>query len=138
MTRIVIDTNVFVSGLLTPGGNCSQIIMRLLKSEFTLILDSKIYQEYREVFSRSKFNFNLDWVSEFLTAVSQNAIWVQPSSTSIKLPDPEDLKFLAAALAGKAKFLVTGNLKHFPEKICQPIRIVSPQKFLAFHTSKNL
>ena len=54
--KIVLDTNVLVSGLLTPFGNCGEIVRMLTSEEITLCIDSRILVEYEEVLSRPQFN----------------------------------------------------------------------------------
>ena len=47
-----------------------------------------------------------------------------------RLPDPDDEIFLEVALSGNARYLVTGNLKHYPEQNRQGARVLSPREFL--------
>ena len=56
--KIVLDTNVLVSGLLTPFGTCGAIVRMLTSDEFTLCVDSRILVEYDEVLHRPRFNID--------------------------------------------------------------------------------
>jgi predicted nucleic acid-binding protein len=49
-------------------------------------------------------------------------------------PDPDDDKFIACALAGKADFLVTGNKRHFPQDGLSRARVVNAAELLEFIT----
>jgi|GEM_PF-5838787 hypothetical protein len=49
-----------------------------------------------------------------------------PRSLTPTLPDPDDEVFLAAALVAPDQILVTGNAARFPEKLCRPVRILTP------------
>ena len=49
-------------------------------------------------------------------------------------PDPDDDKFIACAMAGKADFLVTGNKRHFPQIQPTGARIVSAGEVLEIIT----
>ena len=52
---------------------------------------------------------------------------------SEQLPDSGDEVFLAVALAAQVRYLVIGNLKHYPAKSRQGIRVVSPRDFLELY-----
>ncbi len=47
-------------------------------------------------------------------AIRENGFWVSPSERVRACSDPDDDMFLECALAAKAEYVVTGNLKHFP------------------------
>jgi len=46
------------------------------------------------------------------------------------LPDPDDRIYLDLAITANADYIITGNKKHFPEKLCEGIKILSPREFL--------
>jgi predicted nucleic acid-binding protein len=50
----------------------------------------------------------------------------------LQLPDPDDRHVLAAAMAGHARYLVTFNLKYFPNRVLEPykIQVIHPDEFL--------
>jgi len=50
-----------------------------------------------------------------------------------KLADRSDEPFLGVALAGDARCLITGNVKHFPESKCQGMKVLLPSEFLEFY-----
>jgi predicted nucleic acid-binding protein len=56
-----------------------------------------------------------------------------PLDHRFALDDPDDEVYLATALAGRAEILITGDLRHFPERHYGPIGILSPAEFLAWH-----
>ncbi len=47
-----------------------------------------------------------------------------------RLPDSSDEPFLEVAVAARAQFLVTGNLRHFPARLRHGVAVVSPRDFL--------
>jgi predicted nucleic acid-binding protein len=53
------------------------------------------------------------------------------------LPDPDDEPFLKVAIAGKAPSLITGNASHFPARLRQGRRILSPKGFLSFYKKQQ-
>jgi putative PIN family toxin of toxin-antitoxin system len=120
----VIDTNVLVSALLTPGGTCDRILRAAINGKIRLAWNAPMLAEYRAVLLRPKFGLSAATVSALLAAfgpVDQVSLRESPS-----LPDPADEVFLGAALATADKVLVTGNRAHFPAATCSPVRVLSP------------
>lgn len=116
---VVIDTIVLVSGLL--GRNSSSptvgILNHLLTSKevITPLYCEEIFQEYENVLHREKFNFDQDEVEEVLKRIKDIGISSPRILSKISLPDLKDVVFYEVALSKEESFLVTGNIKHFPE-----------------------
>jgi len=131
--RIVLDTNVLVSGLLSPHGAPAQVLGLLLEGEIDLCVDARIIHEYREVLSRPDWPFSPDDALIVLEALLDDALMVTPLPLNLTLPDQEDVMFVETALASKADAIVTGNKKHFPRKKIKP-PVLSPAEFIRiFH-----
>lgn len=128
--RIVLDTNVLVSGLLSPYGSTGEIVRMAASGTIELCYDARILCEYRNVLIRPAFSFNKTYVDDLIVQIKACGELVPAEPLSRKLPDPDDKPFLEAALAGRAKCLVTGNLKHYPEKKRNKTVVVSPAEFL--------
>jgi putative PIN family toxin of toxin-antitoxin system len=111
--RIVLDTNVLVSGLLNPEGNPGRILDLFLAGEVTLLADDRILAEYRAVLRRPKFGLDAADVSDFLDLLEAESERVTATPIGSKLPDESDRAFVEVALAGGAESLVTGNVRHF-------------------------
>ena len=120
MCLAVIDTNVLVSAMLSKNNDSAtvQVVEKVLWGEITPVFSSEILKEYREVLSRKKFNFSNETVDYFLSAIEHFGILVTPSPMGEILPDIKDLPFYEVVMDKKddGAYLVTGNLKHFPEK----------------------
>ena len=128
--RIVLDTNVVVSGLLSDFAPPAQILDLVASSEITLIVDGRIEAEYRDVLSRTRLQLPPADVAHFL-ALLDYAERVVASPLPFALPDPDDEAFLEVAIAGGADALVTGNTAHFRithGRLDMPI--LTPRKFL--------
>lgn len=128
--KIVLDTNVLVSALLTPHGTSAKILDLILKGELILLLDDRILNEYKEVLMRKKFMFNRDSVDDLIDYFVISSEHVTASNINLKLNDPFDLAFLEVAASGNAKALITGNKKHYPLKKAE-FKILTPSEFLA-------
>ena len=130
----VIDTNVLVSAVLTPGGNCDKILRAAVEGKIRLAWSSQMLAEYRMVLSRPKFKLPPPIVAAILAAFGP-ASQVTPSEAP-ELPDHDDEAFLAAALSTPDQILVTGNTAHFSPKVCAPVKILNPAKAAQILTSK--
>jgi predicted nucleic acid-binding protein len=105
--------------------------------EVTLCFDALILAEYSEVLYRSKFRFDKDKVAALLDHIEHRGHIVASSPLRHSLPDPDDEPFLKVAFAGKAACLVTGNSSHFPAKLCQGRKVLSPSGFLTFYKTQR-
>jgi putative PIN family toxin of toxin-antitoxin system len=135
--KIVLDTNVLVAGLLSPLGPCGEIVCMVSSGEVMLCFDALILTEYNEVLYRPKFGFDRDKVAALLDHIEHRGHTVASSPLRHSLPDPDDEAFLKAAIAGKAECLVTGNASHFPSKLCQGRKVLSPSRFLTFYKTQR-
>jgi uncharacterized protein len=113
--RIVLDTNVLVSGFLNPHGWPGRILDLVQSGAIKLLVDDRILAEYRTVLTRPRFGFPPEDIAAFLDLLSFDSEPVAARPLSATLPDPADLPFLEVAVAGRAEALVTGNLRHFAE-----------------------
>jgi putative PIN family toxin of toxin-antitoxin system len=114
--RIVLDTNVLVSAMLNAGGAPDMVLQLVLQGDITLLLDSRILDEYDEVTARARFGFDAEERRELLHALVTLGEPVPAVPLRLTLPDPEDRMFVEAALAGSADAIVTGNVAHFKPK----------------------
>lgn len=137
MTRLVLDTNVVVSGVLSPHGPCAALLAAVLNGSADLVLDARIFDEYREILARPKFDLSPGAVKSLLQGLQDLSEWILPPPLSpALLPDPDDLPFLELALAADA-LLVTGNLRHFPETARQGAVVLDPAAALVRVTASS-
>jgi len=135
--KIVLDTNVLVSGLLTPFGSSGKIVRMVFSNELTLFLDARILSEYRDVLHRPKFSFNTDDVAVLIEFIKYYGQFVSGIPLSNPLPDRDDEPFLEVAIAGNVKALVTGNAAHYPVSLREGVRLLSPAEFISFYRKKE-
>jgi predicted nucleic acid-binding protein len=130
MRLAVFDTNVIVSAGLKPGSTPARLVMDwVLADRVQLVACPCVIAEYIDVATRSKFDrykFPPEWL-EFLIESSlqlpEPPPWLHP------VPDLKDAPFLSLAHASGA-WLVTGNLKHFPESTRGGVVVLSPAEYL--------
>ncbi len=129
--RVVVDTNVMVSGVLNPHGPPGRIANALLSETITVLHDDRILLEYREVLLRPTFRLARADVEVLLDFVELAGEHVSAEPLALVLPDPNDLPFLEVATSGGADALITGNIKHFrPRRGQHRALITTPAEFL--------
>lgn len=133
--KIVLDTNVLVSGLLSPFGPPSEIMRMVSSGTFHLCVDARILSEYDEVLARPRFGFDHDAVAALLDYLSVASETVAAAPLSVRLPDRDDEPFLEVALAVGAACLVTGNLAHFPLPARAGVEVLSPAQYVERYRS---
>jgi uncharacterized protein len=128
--KIVLDTNVLVSGLLNPDGKPGRVVDLFLAGEITLLVDDRILAEYRAVLPRPKFGFDASDIADVIDQITAESVRVMASPLGISLPDETDVPFLEVALAGGAQILVTGNARHFKLPRGASLAVESPAEFV--------
>lgn len=111
--RLVIDTNIIVSALLSSESRAFQLLSDILDGKYTILISDEIYQEYQDVLYRDKFCFDNEIICFLLNWFKENAVWIQVLETNTPMLDEDDRAFYDLAKSCKAK-LVTGNIKHYP------------------------
>ena len=129
--KVVLDTNVVVSGLLQSKGNPAHVLTLALAGAVKVCHDQRILAEYAEVLRRPRFKFAPKSVRAVLTKLETDGVAIDASDqTDLNLPDGDDEPFLAVALASSSDFLVTGNLSDYPPDKRRGCAIVSPAEFM--------
>jgi putative PIN family toxin of toxin-antitoxin system len=130
MIRVVLDTNIIVSALLSPFGFPAQTFLRVLQdSDFQLCMSGGIFAEYDEVLHRPHLARTDADIAAALAVIRSRALWVRPSQVVRVCPDPDDDMFLECAASAHADYLVTGNIRHFP-RAWAGTKIVTPHQFI--------
>ena len=115
----VIDTNVIVSAMLKKDSMPAQVLKEVLVGNINMLVNEEILDEYIEVLSRKKFRFPIDAVINLITEIKKQAIYVDRTPLDEYMPDPDNAVFYEIVMEERKNvdaYLVTGNLKHFPEK----------------------
>ena len=114
----VIDTNVFISALLSKNADAATVgvLRAVVAGQIIPLFHEDILAEYDEVLHRSKFHFKEESIQMVLTAVKEFGIEVFPQPTGEILIDMDDLVFYEVAMEKREDdaYLVTGNQKHYP------------------------
>lgn len=130
MIFAVLDTNVLISAALAHNKYSIpySVFRGVVERRFVPLVDDNIVREYWEVFSRPKFSFMQETINDIVGNTIKFAINQPVPPSGIELPDCDDVVFydVARAHQDKGAYLVTGNLRHFPN--CE--FAISPRDFM--------
>ena len=129
--KVVVDTNVLVSALLF-GGKPGKLMPLWQRGTIRPLASKEIIDEYLRVLTYPKFKLSEEDINFLLyheILPYFEVIDVHPGPRIIR-KDPADDKFIRCALAGKAKFIISGDHHLLTLKSCQKIKILSPSDFL--------
>ena len=135
MTRVVLDTNVFVSGLVF-GGKPRMILEMAEGGVFELAVSQAIRAELEEILEQ-KFGWSEEHVAWACRPIWNIAENVAPRLTIAVCPDPDDDRILECALEAKAHVIVTGDTDLLRLSPYEGIAIVTPATFLRQYTRKR-
>lgn len=130
--RVVIDTNVFVSGL-NFAGKPGEVLELFIRGDIEVIISPFILSEIERVL-RERFHWIEGNIDRVLNRIKRQTILVHPKLkvTVIKRKD-DDNRILECAIEGRVQYLISGDRKHLlPLKEYQRIKILSPAEFLKF------
>ena len=134
--KIVLDTNVLVSGLLNPYGAPGEIVRLIASGDLELCYDARIFTEYERVLKRPKFNFDEDAIDTILDQIIACGHIVIGKPLSLNLDDPADEPFLEICIAGEVEYFITGNIKHFTPETSRGCSILTPTEFIEKYRNK--
>jgi putative PIN family toxin of toxin-antitoxin system len=132
----VVDTNVLVSRYLSQTGVPARVLGRWREKAFDLVVSEKILAEYRRVLAynhlRRLHHFTDDEITVLLDNLRGNARMVETTQLlHVVTDDPEDDKFVEAAVVGGAEFIVSGDRHLLQLRSHQGVRVLMPATFLA-------
>jgi putative PIN family toxin of toxin-antitoxin system len=128
--RIVLDTNVFISGIFFTGPPF-QILKTWRDGRVQLLVSPAILDEYQRIGAELALRFRDVDVRSFLDLLTVQAeIVLAPALPSVIHDDPSDDKFLEAALAGKAPYIISGDKHLLKLSVFQGIQILKPKDFV--------
>lgn len=129
MLEVVIDTNVFVSAI-TGGRITQEIYKELRKDKFKLVTCESLLAELLEVFNRPEFGITQSDLKDFIAFIRAYAKITKINQRVNVCRDPEDNMIIECALAGKAKYIITGDKDLLVLKSFHGISIITPHIFI--------
>jgi len=139
--KVVVDTNVWVSSIITSSKIAGGIVEAWRNERFKLVISQQQLTEIAEVLHRDKFliayRFDIKAVADILDSIAANADRVTLKGDIRICRDPDDNIILEAAVRGKVKYLVTGDKDIADDHVVTSflsqhgVSVVSLSKFLA-------
>lgn len=131
----VVDTGVFVSGLIHRQGTTGDLLRALRDGRFTVVYSTEIVVEIIDVLGRahfrSKYHIEPDDITTLVNLIRLRGELVTPAHQVRVCRDPKDNKFLEAALATSTDCIVTGDADLLIISPFETIPILRPAEFLA-------
>lgn len=135
MLRAVLDANVYVSAYVRPEGPPGQIVERLLRdAAFEVVLSASIVEEvlqalaYPKVLKSARTTVEPDLWFEDIVVLAQ--LVTGDYDIAAVSEDPDDDQYIAAAIEGRAAFVVSGDSDLLDIREHEGVRIVNPRAFL--------
>ena len=125
--RVVLDTNVFISGLLY-GGNCEKILELFEKDRIKLLISPKTHAEL--LIKLKEFNLADEFIEKHNILIQAKAIKILPKKKVKLSRDPKDNMFLELCLAGNGDYLISGDRDLIDLKSFKNTQIITPKEFL--------
>ena len=132
MRRVVLDYNVFVSALLSPGGTAAQILERWADGAFDLIVSPLVLAELERVLGRPKFSASIDAIHSeaLLSGLIEDGLPIEdPPAQPGLTPDPGDDYVVALARRAEARCIVSGDV-HLRELTEASPPVLTPREFM--------
>ncbi len=127
--KAVVDTNVWVSAFLTPGGTAAKLLDAMYAARLVPVFSTPVVLEYRTVLKRAKFNIGPEVLAEFFKGLRTFGQYEDNvPQLDIDLLDPTDAPFIALARHAGCP-VITGNARHFPA--AAGIVVLTPAEWVA-------
>jgi len=112
--RIVLDTNILIGALITKGSPPDELYRAWLRGEIELVTSTEQMAELAEVLARPRLQkyLDADEAAAIIENIDTRALILDAPPEVELSPDPKDNPILAAAIAGKAELIVSGDKHH--------------------------
>ena len=128
--RIVLDTNVFVSGIFFSGPP-SRILEAWRDDNVQLAISPDIFHEYQRIGSELSKQFPIVDLNSILGLVIIHAVmFPSPKLPEPVCEDPDDDKFIACAITSKSNVIVSGDKHLLKVSGFRGINILKPREFV--------
>jgi len=128
--RVVVDTNVLVSGVFF-GGMPSRILEAWRDKRIDVVVSPDILEEYRRVGEHLETQFTDVSLAPFLALLVMNAEIIEPPDLPEQVSrDSDDDKFIACALAGGCHVIISGDKDLLSISGYRGVKVVAPREFL--------
>lgn len=134
MHRVVIDTNVLVSGIIQKSGFPYNVVRLWERGDIVLVTSLEMIEEARRVLNyqkiKGKYGLDADDIKQtILNLLKYSAVIYNLPALNVIKEDPQDNKVMATALEGKANYIISGDSHLLNLKNYKGIEIVTAKRF---------
>jgi putative PIN family toxin of toxin-antitoxin system len=132
MIRVVLDTNVFVSAIVSDGKS-RELLKKGIARQYILVTSDSILKELVSVLRRPKFKISEDEVNRTIIALIRTAdlVSVRTKIEAVEA-DPKDDMVIETAIDGDAQMIVSGDSHLIALKTFEEVKIVTVEEMLTF------
>jgi len=128
--RVILDTNVFISGIFFSGPP-SQILKAWANKSLQIVLSKQILDEYQRVSEELSSKFQEIDILPIIELVTIHGQFIDTQGFEITVcEDPDDDKFLECAIAGKCKIIISGDKHLLKLSGYEGVAVMSPRNFV--------
>jgi len=132
MLRVVLDTNVLVSAIISDGKS-RELLKKGITNQYSILISDLILKELIVVLRRPKFKISEDEVQRIILAIIRTAdvVNVITQIEAVK-EDPKDDMIIETAIDGGADIIVTGDSHLIALETFKGIKVTTVDKMLAY------
>ncbi len=128
--KIVLDTNVFISGIFFHGPP-AQILEAWKKSKIQIVLSKEIIEEYQRVAEALAEKYPEIDISAIIELIAIHGEIIDTGDIKVfECEDPDDNKFIECAIASSTKVIVSGDKHLLKINGYQEIVVHKPRDFV--------
>ena len=138
MIKVVLDTNIYISGILFAG-KPREVLDLAIKSKIHVFISPDILSELRDVLSRKKFGFSPERADIIIREIESITTMVNPAKKySIVLHDSDDNIIIDCAMESRVEYIITGDNDLLCLNKYKSINIVNPALFIEEYLDRRL
>ena len=127
--KVVLDTNIFISGIFWKGSS-NKVITNWREEKFTLVTSLEAISEIIKVLKDFKIKLSDEMIKEWVDLIVRNSIIVEPKEKiNIVKDDPKDNIFIETAVVGNADYIISQDNHLLKLKDFGGIKIITPEEF---------
>ncbi len=132
--KLVLDTNIFISGILSPEGNAGKILEEWRKQSLDVISSEALLNEIKQTLQYPKIlkiiKWDMETLNQFIDLLYFFTTVVEIEGVEAEVPkDKNDEKILATYIAGNADYIITGDQDLLALK--DKYKIITPKDFVS-------
>ena len=135
--QVIVDTNVLISAVFF-GGKPGRILEAWQQKKIEFVISTEILAEYVDVLHRLSAKYPMVDVSQIITLIASFSLIVEARDLGEQVcEDPDDDKFMAAAIASSSNVIITGDAHLLDVSGYSGIEMIEPATFIEKYLSEQ-